>query len=79
MPEFIEHTPPVQEINFDFEENTTYNPRCLCDNTGCPRHGNCRLCNEFHKITNHPPTCRYSWKWKKGQNWEKVTRRFSEQ
>lgn len=74
-----ENTPPVQEINFDFEKNMTYNPYCLCDNTGCPRHGNCRLCREFHCITAHPPTCQYDWKWKKGIEPERTVKRFSEQ
>ncbi len=78
MPEYIEHTPPVQEINFDLKENMTYNPRCLCDNTGCPRHGNCKLCAEFHRISSHPSTCQYDWKWKKGCEPERTIKRFSE-
>lgn len=78
MAEYIEHTPPVQEINFDFEENMKYTPYCLCDNTGCPRHGNCKLCVEFHKISSHPSTCKYAWKWKKGTSPQKTVKRFSE-
>ncbi len=25
------------------------NPNCNCPKTGCPRHGNCMECVEFHK------------------------------
>ena len=74
-----ENKPPVQEINFDFKENNAFNPRCLCDNTGCPRHGNCRLCAEFHRITAHPSTCHYDWKWRKGCDPERTVIRYSEQ
>ena len=79
MAELTEKAPPVQEINFDFKNNMTYNPRCLCDNSGCPRHGNCRLCAEFHRINPHPATCKYDWKWKPGAVPEKTVKRFSEQ
>ncbi|HHV10738.1 MAG TPA: hypothetical protein GXX75_10735 [Clostridiales bacterium] len=59
------HSEIIQEVAFEFPENVRYNPKCLCGNTGCARHSNCRVCMEFHKLTDHPPTCKYEWKWKK--------------
>jgi hypothetical protein len=55
--------PMTQEIAFEITRDMKYNPKCLCDNSGCARHSNCRACIAFHKLTNHPPTCRYHWKW----------------
>lgn len=52
-----------QEVAYVIDKNMKYNPKCLCDNTACARHSNCRLCMEFHSKTGHPPTCRYKWKW----------------
>ncbi len=78
MVKYENNHPPVQEINFDFKETMKYNPRCLCDNSGCPRHGNCRLCAEFHRITCHPSTCQYCWKWKKGEEPHTIVKRYSE-
>ena len=68
----------VQEVSFDFAPDIKYNPRCLCDNTGCARHGNCRACVEFHRLTDHPSTCRYAWKWRKNAQPEKTVTRRSE-
>ncbi len=30
-------------------ENIVLNPACNCPKEGCPRHGNCMECVEFHK------------------------------
>jgi hypothetical protein len=53
-----------QEVAFEISGDMKYMPKCLCDNSGCPRHSNCRACVAFHKLTDHPPSCRYKWKWK---------------
>jgi len=55
----------VQEVAFEITGDMKYNPKCLCNNTGCARHSNCRACMAFHKLTDHPPTCRYAWTWGK--------------
>jgi len=57
------HTGIIQEVAFEITKDMKYNPRCLCDNSSCARHGNCRACIQFHKLTAHPPTCKYKWKW----------------
>ena len=57
------HSAWIQEICFNITSDFKYNPKCLCDNTGCARHSNCKACIQFHKLTNHPPTCKYAWKW----------------
>jgi len=62
----------TQDYSFEITGDMKYNPICACDNTGCARHGNCKACTEFHRLTNHPPTCRYAWHWKKGQKLEKL-------
>jgi hypothetical protein len=56
-------TAMIQEVAFEISRDMKYNPKCLCDNSSCARHGNCRACIQFHKLTSHPPTCKYKWKW----------------
>ena len=62
------NTTLFQEVAYEITPEMKYNPRCLCDNTGCVRHSNCRACVEFHRVTAHPPTCRYHWEWKQGKD-----------
>ena len=60
------HTAFNQEIAFDIaldRKDAKYLTKCLCDNSGCPRHSNCRACKQFHAMTDHPPTCEYKWIW----------------
>lgn len=38
--------------------NTKINPRCQCDDKDCPRHGNCKACEEFHKNKEKPVFCK---------------------
>ena len=61
------NTTIFQEMAFEIAPDMKYNPRCLCDNTCCARHGCCKACMAFHRITEHPPTCRYKWEWKPGR------------
>jgi hypothetical protein len=30
---------------------------CPCTKKGCPRHGDCAACEEFHKTGKRPPYC----------------------
>ncbi|OGO24442.1 MAG: hypothetical protein A2144_01560 [Chloroflexi bacterium RBG_16_50_9] len=55
------HSAWIQEVAFEITKEMKYNPKCLCGNTCCARHSNCRACMAFHKLTDHPPTCRYKW------------------
>ncbi len=52
-----------QEVAFEITSDMKYQAKCLCDNSACPRHSNCRACVAFHKLTDHSPTCKYKWKW----------------
>ena len=62
------HSSMNQEAAFEITAEMKYQPKCLCNNSGCPRHSNCRACMQFHKLTDHPPTCRYNWKWDKSDS-----------
>jgi hypothetical protein len=57
------HSSMNQEVAFEISRDIKYMPKCLCDNSACPRHSNCRACMQFHKLTDHPPSCKYKWKW----------------
>ena len=61
------HQPEMsQNYSLQYADTNRMTPFCVCDNTSCARHGNCRACQEFHRLTNHESTCRYAWHWKKG-------------
>jgi len=62
------NTTLFQEVAFEIRPEMKYNPRCLCDNTCCARHSNCKACMAFHRITAHPPTCMYKLAWKPGKD-----------
>jgi hypothetical protein len=58
------HTSMNQEVAFEITADMKHMPKCLCDNSCCSRHSNCRACVQFHTLTNHPPQCkRGQWKW----------------
>ena len=57
------HEALIQDIAYAFTAEMKCNPKCLCENSSCSRHGICKACMAFHRATKHPPTCRYLWKW----------------
>jgi hypothetical protein len=57
------HSSMNQEAAFEIDAEMKYVPKCLCDNSGCPRHSNCRACMQFHRLTDHPSQCKYKKKW----------------
>ncbi len=63
MPPRKDPKPMLQEIAFEITRDMKYNPKCICWNSGCARHSNCRACMAFHKLTDHPPTCKRDWTW----------------
>jgi hypothetical protein len=41
----------TEDYPFPEEETVLYpilNQKCMCSNRACPRHGNCKECQEFH-------------------------------
>ena len=52
-----------QEIAFEITRDMKNVPTCACENSGCPRHSNCQACVQFHKLSDHPPSCKRTWKW----------------
>ena len=52
-----------REIAFEITRNMKNVPTCACENSGCPRHSNCQACVQFHKLSDHPPSCKRTWKW----------------
>jgi hypothetical protein len=52
-----------QEVAFEITGDMKNIPTCMCENSGCPRHSNCQACVQFHKLTDHPPSCKRTWNW----------------
>ena len=52
-----------QEVAFEITRDMKNIATCICENSGCPRHSNCQACAQFHKLSDHPPTCKRTWKW----------------